>query len=104
VEQAVLTIPRARGNGSLVPRSLREDFAAGKDHSRADSRAQPRARAADLHRGGPSRGHRVQDVVAGGQSAAFMQAHERRLRWTFDWPVNRITQTTADGEKVIDID
>ncbi len=24
--------------------------------------------------------------------------------WTFDWPVNRITQTTVDGEKVIDID
>jgi hypothetical protein len=24
--------------------------------------------------------------------------------WTFDWPVNRITQTTVDGGKVIDID
>ena len=24
--------------------------------------------------------------------------------WTFDWPVNRITQTTAGNEKVIDID
>jgi hypothetical protein len=24
--------------------------------------------------------------------------------WTFDWPVNRVTQTTVDGENVIDID
>jgi hypothetical protein len=30
VEQAVLTIPPSGGSGSLVPRSLREDFAAGK--------------------------------------------------------------------------
>ena len=24
--------------------------------------------------------------------------------WTFDWPVNRITQKTVNGEKIIDID
>jgi hypothetical protein len=104
VEQAVLTIPPSGGSGSLVPRSLREDFAAGKitlEQIRARNPAPPR----------PA-------YTEAGQAAATafrMWSPEDNPRlsckptsivfdWTFDWPVNRITQTTADGEKVIDID
>ena len=39
----------------------------------------------------------------GGQSAPFVQADQHLFDWTFDWPVNRITQATVDGEKLIDI-
>jgi hypothetical protein len=104
VEQAVLTIPPSGGSGSLVPRSLREDFAAGKitlEQIRARNPAPTR----------PS-------YTEAGQAAATafrMWSPEDNPRlgckptsivfdWTFDWPVNRVTQTTADGEKVIDID
>ncbi len=104
VEQAVLTIPPSGGNGSLVPRSLREDFASGKitlEQIRARNAAPARA-----------------TYTEAGQAAATafrMWSPEDNPRlsckptsivfdWTFDWPVNRITQTTADGEKVIDID
>jgi hypothetical protein len=104
VEQAVLTIPPSGGNGSLVPRSLREDFAAGRitlEQIRARSPA-------------PSR----PQYTAKGQEAATafrMWSPEDNPRlsckptsivfdWTFDWPINRVTQTTVDGEKVIDVD
>jgi len=104
VEQAVLTIPPSGGNGALVPRSLREDFAAGKitlEEIRARNPPAPRP-----------------TYTAEGQAAASafrMWSTEDNPRlsckptsilfdWTFDWPVNRITQTTVDGEKVIDID
>jgi hypothetical protein len=104
VEQAVLTIPPSGGNGALVPRSLREDFAAGRitlEEIRARNPA-------------PSR----PTYTAAGQLAATafrMWSPEDNPRlscrptsivfdWTFDWPVNRITQKTVDGEQVIDID
>jgi hypothetical protein len=105
VEQAVLTVPPSGGRGSLVPKSLREEFAAGKitlDEIRARTPA-------------PSR----PVYTEAGQAAAKafrMWSPEDNPRlackptsiifdWTFDWPVNRITQkTTPEGEKVIDID
>jgi hypothetical protein len=105
VEQAVLTVPPEGGNGALVPRSLREEYAAGEitlDEIRARNPAPARA-----------------IYTQAGQAAADafrMWSPEDNPRlsckptsiifdWTFDWPVNRITQTTAeDGEKVIDID
>ncbi len=104
VEQAVLTIPPSGGNGTLVPRSLRADYAAGKitiEEIRA--RNAPPARAT---------------YTEAGQAAATafrMWSPEDNPRlsckptsivfdWTFDWPVNRITQTTVNGEKVIDVD
>jgi hypothetical protein len=104
VEQAVLTIPPSGGNGALVPKSLRADYAAGKitiEEIRARNPA-------------PSR---PQYTEAGKASAdAFrMWSPEDNPRlsckptsivfdWTFDWPVNRITQKTDGGEKVIDVD
>jgi hypothetical protein len=104
VEQAVLTIPPSGGNGSLVPRSLREDFAAGRiTLEEIQARNPPRAR--------PT----YTDAGQAAATAFRMWSPEDNPRlsckatsivfdWTFDWPVNRITQTTADGENVIDID
>ena len=100
----MLTIPPEGGNGSLVPRSLREDFAAGRitlEQIRARSPAPARPQ-----------------YTARGQEAATafrMWSVEDNPRlsckptsivfdWTFDWPVNRIAQTTVEGLKVIDID
>jgi len=104
VEQAVLTIPPSGGRGDLVPRSLREAYAAGKI-----TIAEIRARNA-----APSR----PQYTEAGQAAAtafrmWSPEDNPRLQckptsivfdWTFDWPVNRITQTTAGNEKVVDID
>jgi hypothetical protein len=87
-----------------VPRSLREDFAAGRI-----TLEQIRARTP-----APSR----PTYTAKGQETATafrMWSPEDNPRlsckptsivfdWTFDWPINRVTQTTVDGEKVIDID
>jgi hypothetical protein len=87
-----------------VPRSLREDFAAGRitlEQIRARSPAPARP-----------------TYTAKGQEAATafrMWSTEDNPRlsckptsvifdWTFDWPINRVTQTTVDGEKVIDLD
>ena len=104
VEQAVLTIPPSGGRGDLVPRSLREAYASGKiTIAEIRSRNPP-----------PSR---VQYTEAGQTAATAFRMwspdDNPRLQckptsivfdWTFDWPVNRITQTTVGGEKVIDID
>jgi hypothetical protein len=104
VEQAVLTVPPSGGSGDLVPSSLREDYAAGRitlEEIRARNPGRPRA-----------------VYTEAGQAAADafrMWSPEDNPRlsckptsivfdWTFDWPVNRITQTTVDGKKVIDID
>ncbi|HEX5048373.1 MAG TPA: DUF6152 family protein [Gammaproteobacteria bacterium] len=104
VEQAVLTIPPSGGNGSLVPRSLREDFAAGKitlDEIRARNPA-------------PARPQYTPEGDAAAKAFRMWSPEDNpRLSckptsivfdWTFDWPVNRIAQTTVNGEKVVDID
>jgi hypothetical protein len=104
VEQAVLTIPPSGGRGDLVPSSVREAYAAGKI-----TIAEIRARNPP-----PSRPQYTERGQA--EAAAFrMWSPEDNPRlqckptsivfdWTFDWPVNRVTQTTVGGEKVIDID
>ena len=104
VEQLVLTIPPEGGTGALVPKGLREDYAAGRitlDEIRArNPRPAPPV------------------YTAAGQAAADafeMWSVEDNPRlscnptsiifdWTFDWPVNRFTQNTVDGKAVIDID
>lgn len=105
IEQAVLTVTPSGGRGELVPKSLREAFAAG-DITLEEIRARNPRPAPPVH------------TEAGKAAAdAFrMWSPEDNPRlackptsiifdWTFDWPVNRITQTTtADGQKVIDID
>jgi hypothetical protein len=104
VELAVLTVPPSGGRGALVPSRFREAYAAGEitlDEIRVD--APPRIQASYSARGQES-------------ADAFEMWNPKdnpRLSckptsiifdWTFDWPVNRITQATVDGESVIDID
>ena len=105
VEQAVLTIPPSGGDGALVPKSFREAYAAG-EITLEEIRARNPAPSQPVY-------------TEAGQVAADafrMWSPEDNPRlscqptsiifdWTFDWPVNRITQTTTDdGESVIDID
>jgi hypothetical protein len=101
VEQAVLTIPPEGGNGSLVPRSVVEAFAAGEI-----SIEEIRARA-------PAPPPTLTYTEAGQEAASGLEMwnpdHNPRIRceptsiifdWTFDWPVNRIVQD--DRRIVID--
>lgn len=106
VEQAILTVPPSGGNGALVPVSVREAYANG-DITLEEIRARnPAVQAGAVY-------------TPEGQAAAdafrnWSVEDNPRLScmptsiifdWTFDWPVNRITQTTtAEGENVIDID
>jgi hypothetical protein len=104
VEQSVLTVPPSGGRGDLVPRSVREDYAAGKI-TLAEIRARNPA---------PSRPQYTEAGQAAAKAFRMWSPEDNpRLQckptsiifdWTFDWPVNRITQRTVDGEKVIDID
>ncbi len=104
VEQLVLTVPPSGGNGSMIPKSLSPDFAAGRITLEEVQATQP---------------PRPEPVYTEqGQAAA--DAFDRRspednpwfackptsfIRdWTADWPINRFEQKTlASGEKVIDI-
>jgi hypothetical protein len=94
VEQQVLTVPPEGGVGAVIPRSLREQFAAGEITIEEIRAQRPRP--------GPARVSRT----AAGEAAA--EAFSRRpasenLRaqcepinyiydWLWDWPVNQITQ------------
>ena len=104
VEQLVLTVPPSGGRGSMIPKSMSPDFAAGNITIEEVRATQP---------------PRPETVyTAEGQAAA--DAFDSRspednpwfdckptsfIRdWTADWPINRFEQKTlADGEKVIDI-
>ena len=104
VELAVLTVPPSGGRGDLVPRSLREDYAAG------------RITIEEIRARNPPRPTAVYTEAGQAAATAFRQwstEDNPRLSckptsiifdWTFDWPVNRIAQTTVEGLKVIDID
>ena len=100
VEQLVLTVPPEGGRGSLVPKRFREAFADGTmtlDDIRARNPQPPRP---------------VYTARGRAEADAFEMwnpEHNPRLRclptsivydWTFDWPVNRITQ--RDDEIIID--
>lgn len=103
VEQLVLTVPPSGGNGSMIPKSLSADFAAGK------------ITMAQVQAGQPPRPRVV--YTAEGQKAAdsfnrqspkdnpwFNCRPTSFIRdWTADWPINRFEQKTVNGEKVIDI-
>jgi len=100
VEQLVLTIPPEGGNGSMVPKRYREDYAAGNISLEEIRERNPR----------PQR----PVYTARGQAEAdafemWNPDHNPRLQclptsiiydWTFDWPVNRITQ--EDNQVIID--
>jgi hypothetical protein len=101
VEQAVLTIPPEGGNGSLVPRSVVDAFAAGEitiEEIRARAPAPP-----------PTLVYTEAGQAAASALEMWNPDHNPRIRceptslifdWTFDWPVNRIAQ--EEGVIVID--
>ena len=104
VEQMVLTIPPAGGHGDMIPKSKISAYASG-EMSLPEIRAlSPPARAVYTEAGKAS------------ADAFRMWSPEDNPRlscqptsiiydWTFDWPVNRITQTTTpEGEDVIEMD
>jgi hypothetical protein len=104
VEQLVLTVPPSGGNGSMIPKSMSPDFAAGRiTLEQVQGTQPPRPRAFYTQRG--------QDAAAAFDSRSpednpwFACRPTSFIRdWTADWPINQFTQrTTADGEKVIDI-
>ena len=104
VEQLVLTVPPSGGNGSMIPRSMSPDFAAGRI-TIEDVRATqpPRPQAVYTERGQAAadafdRRSPVDNPWFACKPTSFVRD------WTADWPINQFRQTTtAGGEKVIDI-
>ncbi len=103
VEQLVLTVPPSGGNGSMVPKSMSPDFAAGKITSQQIQATQPPR-------------PRVVYTEAGKKAADSFNRLDPKdnpwfackptsfIRdWTADWPINRFQQKTVGGQKVIDI-
>jgi hypothetical protein len=104
VEQLVLTVPPSGGNGSMIPKSLSPDFAAGRitlDEVRATQPPRPQAVYTE-------RGQEAADAFDGRSpedNPWFACKPTSFIRdWTADWPINRFVQRiTAEGENVIDI-
>jgi hypothetical protein len=104
VEQNVLTAPPSGGRGDMVPRSLREAYATGR-MTLAEIRAlNPTPRTVYTPAGQEAAdGFDMWSVDDNPRLSC--QLTSILYDWTFDWPINRITQTTAqDAERVIDID
>jgi hypothetical protein len=104
VEQLVLTVGPQGGNGSMVPKSLIEEFASG-EITGADLRAMQPPRPNVVY---TERGQEAAQAFNRGSpedNPWFACKPTSILRdWTADWPINRFVQAvTADGEKVIDI-
>ncbi|MEX2367149.1 MAG: DUF6152 family protein [Pseudohongiellaceae bacterium] len=104
VEQLVLTVPPSGGNGSMIPKSMSPDYAAGRitlDDVRATQ--PPRPEVVYTQRGQAAadafdRRSPVDNPWFACQPTSFIRD------WTADWPINQFRHyTTAEGEKVIDI-
>jgi len=103
VEQLVLTVPPSGGNGSMIPKSLSPQFAAGKitlEQVQATQPPRPKVvytpagqKAAD----GFNRQSPIDNPWFNCKPTSFIRD------WTADWPINRFEQKTVNGEKVIDI-
>ena len=104
VEQLVLTVPPSGGRGSMIPKSMSQDFAAGRI-TQEDVRATqpPRPQAVYTARGQAAadtfdRRSPLDNPWFDCKPTSFIRD------WTADWPINQFTQsTTAMREKVIDI-
>lgn len=104
VEQLVLTIGPEGGNGSMVPRSLTDEFASGELTAREIQAMQPpRPRAVHTEEG--EEAARAFNFRSPEDNPWFACKPTSIIRdWTADWPINRFVQRiTADGEPVIDI-
>ena len=104
VEQLVLTVGPQGGNGSMVPKSLIEEFASG-EITMADLRAMqpPRPNAVLTEKGEEAAA--AFDRSSPEDNPWFACKPTSIIRdWTADWPINRFVQTvTADGQNVIEI-
>lgn len=105
VEQAVLTIPPSGGNGALVPRSLREAYAAG-DITLEEIRARnPRPSPPVYTEAGRAAADAFRMWSPEDNPRLSCKPTSIIFDWTFDWPINRITQAVdEDGEPVINMD
>jgi hypothetical protein len=104
VEQLVLTVPPSGGNGSMIPKSLSPDFAAGRiTLEQVQATQPPRPRVVYTERGQAAAD--AFDRRSPEDNPWFACKPTSFIRdWTADWPINQFTQrTTADGETVIDI-
>jgi len=104
VEQLVLTVPPSGGNGSMIPKSLSPDFAAGKiTLEQVQATQPPRPKVVYTERG--QQAADAFDRRSPVDNPWFACKPTSIIRdWTADWPINRFVQTTtASGEKVLDI-
>ena len=104
VEQLVLTVPPSGGNGSMIPKSLSPEFAAGKITLQQVQATQP-PRPKVVY---TAEGQKAADAfnrLSPKDNPWFACKPTSFIRdWTADWPINRFEQkTTANGQKVIDI-
>jgi len=104
VEQLVLTVPPSGGNGSMIPKSMSPDFAAGKiTLEQVQATQPPRPKTVYTQKGQEAadafdRRSPIDNPWFAGKPTSFIRD------WTADWPINRFEQKTlASGEKVIDI-
>ena len=104
VEQAVLTVPPSGGVGELVPKSMRETFAAGEITLEEIRALNPRPSPPVYTETGQSAADAFRMWSPEDNPRLACKPTSIIFDWTFDWPVNRITQTTVNGNKVIDID
>ncbi len=104
VEQLVLTVPPSGGNGSMIPKSMREDFASGKlTMAQIQATQPPRPKVVYTEKG--QEAAKAFNNRSPEDNPWFACKPTSLIRdWTSDWPINQFKQsTTAQGEKVIDI-
>ena len=104
VEQLVLTVPPGGGDGSMIPKSLSTQFAAGEITLQQVQATQP-ARPKVVYTPQGQKAADSFDRSSPKDNPWFDCKPTSFIRdWTADWPINRFEQKTlANGEKVIDI-
>jgi hypothetical protein len=104
VEQLVLTVPPSGGNGSMIPKSLSKDFAAGKITLQQVQATQP-PRPTVVYSAEGKKAADAFNRLSPKDNPWFACKPTSFIRdWTADWPINRFEQKTlANGQKVIDI-
>lgn len=105
VEQLVLTVPPEGGNGALVPRSMRAAYAAGDITLEEINARRPRPSPPVYTEAGRAAADAFEMWSPDDNPRLACKPTSIILDWTFDWPINRITQAVdADGRRVINID
>jgi hypothetical protein len=101
VEQLVLTVPPSGGNGSMIPKSMSKDFAAGKiTLQQVQATQPPRPRAVYTAEG--EKAAKAFQARSPKDNPWFACKPTSFIRdWTADWPINRFEQKTVAGEKVM---